>query len=397
MIAGACTAMVMTSASTLGPTIGGYVAGFLGWRALFWINVVPGLLIALLVWTQMRQLEGPKFDLLKRIDLLGLLALALFLGGAEYTLEEAPSNEWFASTEVRTWAFISLMGGLLFFWRALTVETPIVDLRPFRSPTFAVGSTLIFITGIGLFGSVFLTPLFLSTVRGYNSLQIGHTMMVQGASMFLAGPIIGYFGRKLIDTRMMALIGGGLVASSCWVQAHMTAEAGFWELALPQAMRGMGLMLSTSALMTPSIQSLPPDQVHAGTALFSTVRNVGGAFGIAGLATVQLHGFALHRQELYAAANPSNPHVAGMIAGAQAHLAETGAVNPERQAIMHYAGLLDREALVMAFNDQFMVIAIVTALAMLPIVFLRARPYVSVNMNSAQSAPTGAAGVAAGQ
>lgn len=371
---GAMMGMVITLAPSLGPTIGGYVAEVLGWRALFWVNVVPGLLITVVIWNTMATLDKPQFNLLKRIDVAGLIGLAMFLGAAEYTLEEGPANEWFASSEVTMWALVSAAGALLFFYRAFRAQTPIVDLQPFTSPTFAVGASLGFVLGLGLFSSVFLTPLFLSSVRGYSALQIGHTMFVQGAVMFLTAPIIGRLARTLPDTRLLGFSGFILVALSCWMQAHLTAEAGFYELMWPQVLRALGLMSTFSSVMQPALQSLPPQQVHAGAGLFNTMRNLGGAFGIAALATVQAHSFALHRQELYAAADPNNPHVSGMIAGARAYLEQAGAADPERQALMRYAALLDREALVMTFNDQFLLLAVVIGLSAFAMWLLKPRP-----------------------
>ncbi len=370
---GAMMGMVITLAPSLGPTIGGYVAEMLGWRALFWVNVVPGLLITFIIWNTMGAISKSNFDLLKKIDVLGLVGLALFLGAAEYTLEEGPSNEWFASSEIWFFATISATGAAIFFWRVLGVETPIVDLRPFKSPTFAIGAGLGFILGLGLFSSVFLTPLFLSTVRGYSALQIGHTMFVQGAVMFFTAPIIGRLGRTLPDTRALGFLGFILVALSCWMQANLTADAGFYQLMWPQVVRALGLMSTFSSVMQPALQSLPPQYVHAGAGLFNTMRNLGGAFGIAALATVQAHSFALHRQELYAAADPNNPHVSGMIAGARAYLEQAGAADPERQALMRYAALLDREALVMTFNDQFLLLAVVIGLSAFAMLLLKPR------------------------
>jgi DHA2 family multidrug resistance protein len=271
---------------------------------------------------------------------------------------------------------VSASGAFLFFWRVFNADTPIVDLRPFSKPTFAVGATLGFVLGVGLFSSVFLTPLFLGTVRGYNALQIGHTMFVQGAVMFLAAPILGRLGRSLPDTRLFGAIGFLLVGLSCWDQAHLTHDAGFAQLAWPQVLRGIGLMMTFTSVMQPALQSLPPHLMHSGAGLFNTVRNLGGAFGIAFMTTVQTHAFALHRQELYSAADPSNPHIQGMIAGMQVYLEQAGASDPERQALMNYAMMLDREALVMTFNDQFLFLAVVISLSSLLMFFLKPRAQV---------------------
>jgi DHA2 family multidrug resistance protein len=230
---------------------------------------------------------------------------------------------------------------------------------------------LAFVLGLGLFSTIFLTPLFLGSVRGYSALQIGHTMFVQGAVMLAAGPIIGSFGRQLEDPRWFGAIGFLLVAAGCLTQANLTAESAFWELALPQALRGVGLIMTFSAVMQPTLRALPAHLVHAGAGLFNTMRNLGGAFGIAALATVQAHAYALHRQELYSAVDASNPHVQAMIAQMQAYLAQTGATDPERQALMHYAAMLDREALVMTFNDQFLFLAVVVGASALAMYFLK--------------------------
>jgi DHA2 family multidrug resistance protein len=374
LMAGAVTSVIMTLALSLGPTLGGYIASAWGWRSLFWINVIPGVIVASVIWMTMRTLPGPHFPMLKKIDVAGLIGLALFLGAAEYALEEGPGNDWFASSEVTTLTLVSIAGAVLFFWRARVAETPIVDLRPFKVVPFSIGSVLAFVLGVALFGSVFLTPLFLTSVRGYSSLQVGETMFVQGATMLVFSPIFGFIARTVPDVRVIGVIGMILMALSCLMQSHLTSEAAFWELALPQIVRGAGLVMASTSMMQPALQSLPPNLLHAGAALYNTVRNVGGAFGIATLATVQSHAYALHRQELYAAADPSNPHVAGMIAGAQAHLEQTGAADPARQALMHYAGLLDREALVMAFNDQFLMMALVIALSASLMLFLRRAP-----------------------
>lgn len=367
----ALVGMFMMLGPTLGPSIGGYIAEALGWRALFWVNLVPGIAVAAIVWSSMDGLPRGAPALLQRIDFSGLIGLAAFLGAAEYVLEEGPANDWFASAEIVWWACVSIAGACLFFWRAFTATTPIVDLQPFRTPIFAIGAMLGFVLGFSLFATVFLTPLFLASVRGYSPLQIGETMFLQGAVMLVAAPILGAFGRQLDDTRLYGAAGFLFVAAGSLLQSHLTAEAGFVALAWPQVLRGAGLVMTFSAVMQPSLSALPPPLLHAGAGLFNTVRNLGGAFGIAALATLQAHAYALHRQELYAAADPTNPHVQGMIAQSAAYLAQAGARDPERQALMHYASMLDREALVMTFNDQFALLALVIAASALLMVALR--------------------------
>jgi DHA2 family multidrug resistance protein len=371
MVGNAAMGFSINAATAFGPVIGGFITNTFGWRGLFWLNLFPGLAAALLVWIGLRTLPPPQFALLRKIDVWGLLFLTLFLGLGEYILEEGPKHDWFASSQLTLLALVSGLSAILFLWRALTAETPIVDLRPFGNIAFAMPAAVMLVIGGTLFGSVFLTPLFLASVRGFNSLQIGDAMALLGLSMMATSFFMGVIGRHITDTRPWGFLGIGLTALSCVLQSHLTSQAGPTELALPLILRGMGLTLVFNSVLPPALQSLPREQVHSGASLISTMRNVGGAVGIATLSTVHAHAFAFHRQEIYTAVDPANSRVAMLLAGMEARLAELGASDPARQAMMYYAGMLDREALVMAFNDQFVLLSVLLVISSSVVFFLR--------------------------
>jgi MFS transporter, DHA2 family, multidrug resistance protein len=367
----ALVGLVTLLGPTFGPTVGGYLAETLGWRALFWINLAPGIVVVMVVWATMAGVSQSEPALLRRIDFIGLFGMAAFLGAAQYVLEEGPLVGWFESGELVVFALVSVIGGAVFFWRALTLELPIVDLRPFLTPTFAIGASLGFVLGLCLMSTLFLTPLFLGSVRGYNSLQIGEAMFLQGFSMLAVAPLLGWVLNRVHDTRLLGWFGFLLLAASSIAQSNFTAQSSQGDLVTPQILRAVGIMITFSVVQRPSLGSLPPHLVHAGSGLFNTMRTIGGAFGIAGMTTLRTHSFALHRQELYSALDPSNPQVQGMLAQSQAYLAQTGAPEPERQALMQYASLLDREALAMAFNDQFLFLAVLTTVFSFSMWFLK--------------------------
>lgn len=358
-MAGSMVGLVSSLGPTLGPSLGGYIAEHFGWRMLFWINIVPTIIIAVLVWRFMR--GGPKAEpvILKKIDFIGLAGLALFLGCLEYVLDEGPGDNWFADGEIVIFSVVCLFSGMLFFWRATNAEVPIVDLRPFGNITFATGAMLGFLIGIGLFAPIFLQPLFLGQIRGLNSEQIGHMMWAQGLTMMIVMPIFGSRLRQIQDLRPFGFAGFLIVALSCWLQTQLTAQSGFYAFLVPQILRGVGMMFMFMSVMQPALQALPPHLIQSATGLFNLCRNLGGALGLAILTTIQTHFYALHRQELYAGANKFDPHVAGLIEMNRRYLEQTGAADPERQSVMRYVSLLDREALVMTFNDQFLMLTIV--------------------------------------
>jgi len=370
MMAGAMVGLVSTLAPSIGPSLGGTIAEHLGWRALFSINIVPSIIIAALVWRNMK-LGRFDMDTLKRIDFVGLVGLAAFLGALQYVMEEGPSEIWFTSGKIWLWTLVSVLGAMLFFYRALTRAMPIVDLRPLTVPTFAIGASLGFIVGLGMFGPIFLQPLFLGEVRGLNAEQIGHMMWAQGLTMMVMAPLMGRFGRAMPDMRPIGITGFLMIALSCLMQTNLTAQTGFAEMAWPQVIRGAGMMMTFMSIMQPAMQSLPPHLMHTGTALFNLIRNLGGALGLALLTTLQGKSFAFHRQELYTGANQYDPHVSGMIAQQEAYLQSTNALDPHRQAVMNYVRLLDREALVMSFNDQFLMMAVTLGIGACFMIFMR--------------------------
>ncbi|MBV8156648.1 MAG: DHA2 family efflux MFS transporter permease subunit, partial [Dyella sp.] len=168
VVAAATIGAIASLAPTLGPTIGGWITDHSSWHWLFLVNLVPGIFVTVAV-PLMVNIDKPDFSLLKNADYLGMLLLALFLGCLEYTLEEGPRWNWFSDRVILTNAWISGLAGVGFIARTLTYEHPVVDLRALGDRNFALGSFFSFITGIGLFATIYLTPLFLGRVRGYSA------------------------------------------------------------------------------------------------------------------------------------------------------------------------------------------------------------------------------------
>ena len=372
--------MIMTSAPAMGPALGGFITSALGWHWLFLVNLVPGIACVIGCFFLI-PLKTPDWKLLKRIDLLGLLALACFLGAGEIVLEEGPRKGWFGNEEIVVWAAIFAVGGIIFFWRAFTREEPIVKLDAFADRNFAVCALLAFTVGIGLYGSVYLQPLYLGQVRGYNSLQIGQVMFVTGVFMLLSAP----FARQLItrlDPRLTVLIGVTLVAGSCALQAHLTSQSAFWDFFWPQAMRGCGLIICFATLSTLALGTLPPSQIQSGSGLFNLTRNLGGAIGLAILSSLTDYFNVFHRTQLGSAMNIGDPMFQERLAASTARMAALGVANPDKAALAQNIAMLNREAAVMSFNNLFLVVAMCMGLSLLVLPFVR-RPVQSSDTSGA--------------
>ncbi len=350
--------LIATLAPTVGPTVGGYLSHAMSWHWLFLVNVIPGIFVALGAWSLI-DFDRPNWKLFDRFDWWGLAALAAFLGGLEFVLEEGPSNDWLSDHAVALMAAVMVVGGIVTFWRAFTRDEPIVDLSAFANVNFAVGSLFSFVMGVGLYGLTYLYPLYLGSVRGYDSLMIGETVFVSGLAMFVSAPLAGILASR-IDLRVMLLIGFMGFATSTWMLTGMTAEWDFGELLVPQILRGLSLMLCMVPINNLALGTLPPDKMKGASGLYNLTRNLGGALGLAVINTLLTNRGALHYERLSEAVSWTNPQAVDQLDSMARNLTARG-VDGQTGALAQMAARLHGQATVMSFIDVFTIITVIFA------------------------------------
>ncbi|KMK64841.1 DHA2 family efflux MFS transporter permease subunit [Puniceibacterium sp. IMCC21224] len=350
--------LIATLAPTVGPTVGGYLSHAMSWHWLFLVNVIPGILVAVGAWNLI-DFDRPDWKLFDRFDWWGLLALAAFLGGLEFVLEEGPSNDWLSDHAVAVMAVVMIVGCIVTFWRAFTRDEPIVDLSAFGDVNFAVGSLFSFVMGVGLYGLTYLYPLYLGSVRGYDSLMIGETVFVSGLAMFFSAPLAGILSSK-IDLRLMLLIGFMGFGTSTWMLTGMTADWDFSELLLPQILRGMSLMLCMVPINNLALGTLPRDKMKGASGLYNLTRNLGGALGLAVINTLLTDRGALHYERLSESVSWTNPEAVSQLAGMASTLTARG-LDGQTGALAQMAARVHGQATVMSFIDIFTIITVIFA------------------------------------
>ena len=360
--------LIATLAPTVGPTVGGYLSHALSWHWLFLVNVIPGIFVALGAWSLI-DFDKPNWRLFDRFDWWGLAALAAFLGGMEYVLEEGPSNDWLADRTVAILAIFMVVGGVATLWRALTRDEPIVDFSAFRNVNFAVGSVFSFTMGVGLYGLTYLYPLYLGSVRGYDSLMIGETVFVSGLAMFAGAPLAGFLASKL-DLRVMLLIGFLGFATSTWMLTGLTAEWDFRELLAPQILRGLSLMLCMVPINNLALGTLPPDKMKGASGLYNLTRNLGGAVGLAVINTLLTDRGALHRERLREAVSWTNAEAVSQLDAMGRSLSARG-LDGQTGALVQMAARIRGQATVMSFIDVFLLITALFATLALGALLMR--------------------------
>ena len=357
---------IVTLAPTIGPALGGWLTSVVSWHWLFLINIVPGILISFGVATLVK-LDEPNLPLLKKVDLPGLVALALVCGGLVFVLEEGARYQWFDDATVPTWAIVSVAAALLLWWRVNTAAEPIVSFRPLGNLNFAAGACMGAVFGIGLYGLVYLYPLFLSRIAGLSSGQIGSTVFVTGLFMGLSAPVTGWLSARM-DVRALACAGFCLLSASTYMTTGITVEWRFDQLLLPQMLRGMGIMCCIVSVSVMAFGTLPNTLIKDATGLFTLFRNVGGAIGIALINTVALTRYSHPYSRLGEATNPGRPEVQARIDMMTALGTSRGMPDPEGLAVRQLAGEVTRQALTMSYADAFLILsALFACFAVVPL------------------------------
>jgi MFS transporter, DHA2 family, multidrug resistance protein len=372
VIAAATVGAIASLAPTLGPTVGGWITDNYSWHWLFFVNLLPGIFVAVVVPIMVR-IDEPQPSLLRGADYLGMALMAVFLGTLEYTLEEGPRQNWLEDPIIKTTAITAAVTGVLFVWRSLAYENPVVDLRALKSRNFSLGCFFSFVTGIGIFATIYLTPVFLGRVRGLSALQIGEAVFSTGVFQICAIPFYVFCARR-IDLRWLMMFGLFCFTVSMWEFHAITHEWGGHQLLLPQALRGIGQQFSVAPTVTLTLGGLPPNRLKLASGLFNLMRNLGGAIGIAACGTIlndrtNLH--ALRLSEHLTTANPAAMQLLQRVGSSDSARLGGNAVRAHAAALRQLWSVTMREAQTLTFSDAFFAIMICFALATILVPLMR--------------------------
>jgi DHA2 family multidrug resistance protein len=356
-------------APTVGPYVGGWITQTYDWPWLFLINVGPGLAaIAVSAWMLPR--EPTALHLARTLDYPALALMAAALASLVIGLKEGPQQGWAAWQTLAL--FVASVGcGVLFVWRTLLSPNPVVDLRAFQDSRFALGCALSFILGIGLYGAVYLMPVFLAFVRAHDALEIGETMMVTGAAQLVMAPVVVFLERRM-SARLLTGIGFALFAVGLALSAFQTRATDFEDMFFPQVLRGVAIMLCLLPPIRIAMGHLSQDALANASGLFNLMRNLGGAIGLALIDTVLFGrgpaigeglGQALARGDVATARAVGLPmdQFLAYVPGTEVPTATMALVR----------GAVERQAIVQAVNESWALIAALSLAGALAVLLIR--------------------------
>jgi DHA2 family multidrug resistance protein len=362
---------IASVAPTLGPIVGGWITDTLNWHWLFYVNLVPGIAITILA-PFLVDIDKPDLRLLKDADYPGIALMAICLGTLEYVLEEGTRWNWLDDNTIHLCAYIAAISGALFIARSLTFPRPVVDLRALTNRNFALGCFLSFVTGVGIFSTIYLTPLFLGYVRGFSAWQTGLAIFSTGAASLIGVPIYIFLAKRF-DIRWLMMLGLASFGLAMWSYTFITHDWGADQLLIPQILRGLPQVFAVAPAVNLGLASLPPDRLKYASGLFNMMRNLGGAVGIALCGAIINARTNFHFVAIASNLTPTNGAMTRFLDEmAQRYGAIPGSVQAGHTAALKQLWQLAfREASTLAYADAFRAIMIAFVIATLLVPLLR--------------------------
>lgn len=369
--------LTATQAPTIGPTLGGYLTEAFNWQAIFYLQIVPTSLMFFLLWQGLKK-SSTNLSLLKNGDWFGIAAMAIGLGAMIIVLEEGNRKDWLESEFILRGAIIAVICLVLFVAIELKRAEPFINLRLLTRRNFFLSNVVGTILGLGLYGSVFILPMYLAQVHGYNAMQIGLVMMWVGLPQLIVVPIVLKL-MKIIDLRILLAIGAFIFGLSCFLNTHMTADYAHDSLVWPNVIRGLGMPFIMVPLNVIATAEIEQKQVGSASGLFNVLRNLGGAVGIAALANFLSNRQQYHSNHILESVSTYNPFTVERLQGFRDYFANLGSdpVLAQEQALRAIDAIARRESYIMAFNDCFYVMGAAFMISLGFVAFMKKIPIAS--------------------
>ena len=368
----AAFALSVTFAPAIGPTIGGYLTENYGWQTIFFVNVLPTIvMVAALYLTLERQ--PMQLKLLKEGDWAGIFTMAIGLSAFQTVLEEGNKDDWFSSPFILRLALVALVSLSLFVWIELTIEKPLIRLRLLKQRNFGFGTIAVTLLGFALFGSVYILPAYLGQAQGYNAEQIGAVLAWTGLPQLILIPLVPKLMQRF-DTRYIAITGLLIFAYSCFMNTAMSPDYAGDQLWIPNIVRAIGQAMVLTPLTSVTTGDTAPQDAAAASGISNMLRNLGGAIGTAVLATVITKREQFHSNIIGQSVTLGREEVRSRISQMTDFFLAHGVPDPSaarHQAIIALGNAVKRQALVMGFSDTFAVIGVVLVLAAVAVAFTR--------------------------
>jgi MFS transporter, DHA2 family, multidrug resistance protein len=359
-------AISATFAPAIGPTIGGYFTENFGWQYVFYVNVVPGVIMIGMLYFSL-EASPMKLSLLREGDWPGIVTMAIGLAALQTVLEEGNKDDWFGSTLIVRLSVIAAIALALFFWIEFTSKKPLLNLRILFRRNFGFGVLANFLLGVALYGSAYILPVYLSRVQGYNSEQIGMVLAWTGLPQLVLIPLVPRL-MKSVDARLVIGIGFALFAASNFMNIYMTNDYAGDQLFWANVVRAVGQALVFAPLSGVATAGIEAENARSASALFNMIRNLGGAMGIAGLQTLLTKREQYHSNVLSQSVSVLEQATRTRLDQLTQYFMNHGVidrVDAAHRAYVAIGKIIQKQAFILGFSDTFYTLGMALIIALL--------------------------------
>jgi DHA2 family multidrug resistance protein len=352
-----------------GPTLGGWITDNWSWRWIFYINLPIGALAFVLGGLFIFDSSADQRP--RRVDWLGLVLMVIGFGAAQLVLDRGELEDWFASPLIWSLTIAATVALVGFVIRELTAEHPIVDLSVLLDRNFVIGATMISAVGLGLFSSMLLFALYAQKVMDYDAWTAGFVLAPGGVGNLLSLIAAGRLVAR-VDQRILLALGCLFNAAGTYMMANLSLEVDYWTLALPRFVQGLGIGFIFVPLTVMALATISRERVANATSFFNLMRNLGGSFGVALAATFLSRRSQHHQSTLVGHVNVWDPETVAALDRLRAYFVARGADShtAERRALGYLYHVTVQQAKILAYGDEFWLLAVIFTALLAPIPFL---------------------------
>jgi len=359
-------------APAVGPTLGGWITDNFTWRWIFFINIPIGVLSILM--TQMLISDPPylKRENLRtlKIDYMGIGLLAVGLGALQIMLDKGQRDDWFSSHFIVGCGLITAVCLIAVVIWELRSKAPVVDFALLRERNFALATMTMFVLGVVLYGTTVLLPEMLQTLLGYTALASGYVLSPGAFVLIAILPFVGWLLGK-IEARWLVTFGAAVLAVSLLYMGHFDLDLDFRTALMARVYQSCGMAFLFVPVNVMAFYFISKEKTSNATGIINLARNIGGSVGISWVQTQIERGSQVHQNFLVAHATPLSYNYRSILAGTAQNLIARGSgvaqAADQAKAILY--GLIQRQAAMLAYVDDFRILAWVS-LAIVPFMFL---------------------------
>ncbi len=368
-------AIAAAASVSFGPLIGGFLIDNFNWQLIFDVNVpvgLFGLFATIIIQSEYKNKNVKKFDL------LGFISASLFLPLVLYALTESTAStntEGWSSPLVLICLLISIISLVIFVTNELTIDNPLMDLRLLGNYNFGISSLMMLVFGIGMFGSTFLLPVYLQNSLGYTALQAGAVFLPVGIVQGAISPVAGWFGDKT-NPKIPMVLGLIMMAMSFLINSRLSYLTEHWYIMLSLYFRGFGMGIMFTPMSSVALIEIPREKMAQASGLFNIIRQLGGSFGVALLATLLIARVNFHQQTFSEGIDINSPQFASVVHNITGFVQHTGGADFSTARKLSQSAIMNqvnKEAYIQAIDDDFLLAGIITLIGIIPVFLLHTK------------------------